>query len=118
MTTLTHYLPYSDTLTFLVDENVRYRTERVSNLLTVFRGKTDVELVGCMIKGVSTLAENARTTFDVEGDVIKIAFIIYGAAGGEEVDIYHSIREQVGDRVLKLSDLKPRDAGQHLATPA
>ena len=72
------YFSGGDHLVYVFVDDEWY-TERVDDRLTVYRSKNTHEMIGCKIKGVSLLAENAKNIFQLEDGEVELRMILLSA---------------------------------------
>ena len=79
-------------------------SERLNEHVTLFRSMEDRSLVGCRIKGISGIVEDACNWLKVSHDGIQLRIVFWSfrgpAASEEELEILRELTEKAGD--LKL----------------
>jgi hypothetical protein len=101
--------PYYNPLGDFVAVHLRdkpFYSERIDDLLTVYKSCDSGELIGCKIKGVSLLAKNIKHMFHITdcGDV-QMRLLLFGAMGARQQNYYYELNDLVGDIKLPANQL-------------
>jgi hypothetical protein len=89
------YSQRADTITVFLcgDEFV---TERVDDQLTLHRNLSD-EMIGCVLKGVSIMAEHVRHMINIQDDDVEFRFLLLSAIGTKpEASLYYDVSRVLG----------------------
>jgi hypothetical protein len=88
-------------------EDVPYVAKRLDDVLTVYVAQDDERLVGCKIKGVSTLAKNVLTIVRIhDGTTIRLELLLLNAAGIGAARYYFDVSDLLGKVELPISELQ------------
>jgi|SRR5579864_6089877 len=84
-----------DTLTYYFESDEAY-SQRVDDLLTVYKSKQTDKLVGCKIKGVIRLLERLKNfgfALSPEGESLKLNLLFLSALGERPATVHHYYEE-------------------------
>ena len=96
-----NYVARGDYLTVFFNDEA-YFSERIDDLLTIYRSVETKSLIGCKIKGVSILVQNVASMIDIEDDELSVNLLLLNAAGPRHAeDFYYRVGERA--RTLKLT---------------
>jgi hypothetical protein len=101
-----HYNRLGDSLSLYLSDQPAY-SQRVDEILTVYRTIDGGELVGCKIKGVSHLAKNVASIFNILDDTmeIEIRLLLLNAAGVEPKEYYYDLGSRFAGIKMPLGEL-------------
>jgi hypothetical protein len=108
--TVPQYVARGDYLSFYFVDEPAY-SERVDEVLTVYRSQATNDLVGFKIKGVSILAENVVNIFDLTDGIVELRLLFLNAVGlkGHRKH-YYALSEKCGTVTLEVSEILRRAA--------
>ncbi len=106
-----YYCPDGDTLTFYFRDEEAY-SERVDELLTVYKSIENSELVGCKVKGVAGLIDRLKSfgiCLHPEDEPFSLSLLFLSATNRQAANVDHYYQEMgqfTKDVKVPLHDLQ------------
>lgn len=88
------YSPEADAVNVYFRPDPDY-SERLSEHVTLFRSVKDRSLVGCRIKGVSGIVQDAHNWLKVDHDGIQLSIIFWSFRGGVDEEKHAALQELI-----------------------
>lgn len=101
------YVPAGDYLSVLLKDEP-YFAQRIDNMLTVYLSMATKDLVGCKIKGVSVMLENAEKhrRFKITDEMVSVSVLILSVSGddmtSEIKNHYYDVCREVALRNVQM----------------
>jgi hypothetical protein len=96
------FSPQADAINVYFKPDPDY-SERLNENVTLFRSLSDKSLVGCRIKGISGILEDAQNWLKIDHDGIQLKLIFWSFRGSADND---QVRETLEELVEGAGDLK------------
>jgi hypothetical protein len=85
----------------------QYYSERIDDILTIYRSSESNKLVGCKLKGVSLIARNVMNIYQIKDGPVELRLLLVSAAGARTTcRHYYDLGEMVKEMSVPSRELR------------